>query len=196
MLLVKNSWIGLLNWFPVQVRPQEGLCGCLAFLDNQILLQIIQAYQIIRLGTILSHRWGYKLAVLLWAWWCGDSTEWTPECVYMTHCSGTQIKQDYALSSLARQVTGFVLQAGKVMGCTLCSSASVSRAFGCAMQFPMCSLSEGLKTVFSNSWGYRLASLLGQSGETIFKLNKALCGPDPSQPTPQVPWLNGVLALL
>lgn len=114
----------------------------------------------------------------------------------MALCSGTQIKQDYAPSSLARQVTSFVLQVGKVTGCTFCSSASVSRAVGCAMRFPMCSLSEGLKTVFSDSWGYKLVSLLGQSGETTFKLNKALCGPDSSQPTPQVPWLNGVLALL
>lgn len=115
----------------------------------------------------------------------------------MAHCSGTQIKQDYAPSSLARQVTNFVLQVGKVTGCTFCSSASVSRAVGCAMQFPMSSMcSEVLKTVFSDSWGYKLVSLLGQSGETTFKLDKALCGPDSSQPTPQVPWLNGVLALL
>lgn len=32
---------------------------------------------------------------------------------------GTQVKQDYELSSLARQVKDFVLQTGKVMGCTL-----------------------------------------------------------------------------
>ena len=43
-----------------------------------------------------------------------------PQSVFMwLTVWGTQVKQDYELSSLARQVKDFVLQAGKVMGCTL-----------------------------------------------------------------------------
>lgn len=77
----------------------------------------------------------------------------------------------------------------------LCSGASVSRAIGWSMQFPMCS-SEELKTVFSDSCGYALVSLTGQNGEASFKLNKTPCGLDSSQTTPQVPWLMGALTLL
>ena len=43
-----------------------------------------------------------------------------PQSVFMwLTVWGTQVKQDYEPSSLARQVKDFVLQSGKVMGCTL-----------------------------------------------------------------------------
>ena len=53
-----NSWMGLLAWFPTQVRLQDGLHGCL---DS-----LVRLTRRLALGTTYSSRWGYKLASLPW----------------------------------------------------------------------------------------------------------------------------------
>ena len=80
--LAEDSWLGLLAWFPTQMRLQNGIYDCLSSLSG--------------LCTIFCSRWDYELASLLWQ----GSRPGHRDCI--AHCLLVQIQAECALNSLLR----------------------------------------------------------------------------------------------
>lgn len=84
-------------------------------------------------------------------------------------------------------------QTGNFLAYALCSSATVRKTVGWAMQLLFSgkiSLSGSLKVILSNKWSYKLVFLPVYSERSSSKAHNVLCGLDSSQPMPEVPWLN------
>ena len=80
--LAEDCWVGLLAWFPTQMRVQNGIYDCLSSLSG--------------LGTIFCSRWDYELASLLWQ----GSRPGHRDCI--AHCFLVRIQAECALNSLLR----------------------------------------------------------------------------------------------
>ena len=81
-LLAEDSWLGLLAWFPTQMRLQNGIYGAWVLWSGP--------------GSIFCSRWDYELASLLWQ----GSRPGHRDCI--AHCFLVQIQPECALNFLLR----------------------------------------------------------------------------------------------
>ena len=87
VLLAENSWLGLLAWFPTQVRLQDGLHCCLDSL-------IITSRWLGLDTTLFTSGWGYELVSLPW-----QGSQPGPRVHTACHL-GARIRPECALNSL------------------------------------------------------------------------------------------------